>query len=76
MSNSPLFEEGLKVRKEVLGEDYVNKSMPAPMIHAHDGGVVDRVLLGRLMDAAGAGSPHPLDRQSGDAGRASTGPMS
>jgi len=27
MSNSPLFEEGLNVRKEVLGEDYVNKSI-------------------------------------------------
>src|SRR5882757_1616109 len=27
MSDSSLFEEGLKVRKEVLGEDYVNKSI-------------------------------------------------
>ena len=27
MSDSSLFEKGLKVRKEVLGEDYVNKSI-------------------------------------------------
>jgi 4-carboxymuconolactone decarboxylase len=27
MSQSPMFEKGLKVRKEVLGEDYVNKSI-------------------------------------------------
>jgi 4-carboxymuconolactone decarboxylase len=27
MSKSELFEKGLKVRKEVLGEDYVNKSI-------------------------------------------------
>src|ERR1700710_1743360 len=27
MSGSELFEKGLKVRKEVLGEDYVNKSI-------------------------------------------------
>lgn len=27
MTKSPLFEDGLKVRKEVLGEDYVNKSI-------------------------------------------------
>src|SRR5712672_1083774 len=27
MSDSGLFEKGLKVRKEVLGEDYVNKSI-------------------------------------------------
>jgi 4-carboxymuconolactone decarboxylase len=27
MSHSPLFEKGLQVRKEVLGEDYVNKSI-------------------------------------------------
>src|SRR3546814_3347363 len=27
MNENDLFEEGLKVRKEVLGEDYVNKSI-------------------------------------------------
>src|SRR6201995_1061496 len=27
MSGSPLFEKGLQVRKDVLGEDYVNKSI-------------------------------------------------
>ncbi len=27
MSEDTLFERGLKVRKEVLGEDYVNKSI-------------------------------------------------
>src|SRR6202795_1884185 len=27
MSDSSLFEKGLKVRKEVLGEDFVNKSI-------------------------------------------------
>ncbi|WP_271608854.1 carboxymuconolactone decarboxylase family protein, partial [Bradyrhizobium sp. CCBAU 21359] len=27
MSKTELFEKGLKVRKEVLGEDYVNKSI-------------------------------------------------
>jgi alkylhydroperoxidase/carboxymuconolactone decarboxylase family protein YurZ len=27
MSHSPLFEKGLKIRKEVLGEDYVTKSI-------------------------------------------------
>ena len=27
MSKSELFEKGLKVRKQVLGEDYVNKSI-------------------------------------------------
>ena len=27
MSEESLFEKGLKVRKEVLGEDYVNKSI-------------------------------------------------
>src|ERR1043166_5600215 len=27
MSQSPMFEKGLQVRKEVLGEDYVNKSI-------------------------------------------------
>jgi 4-carboxymuconolactone decarboxylase len=27
MSDSSLFEKGLKIRKEVLGEDYVNKSI-------------------------------------------------
>jgi len=27
MSEESLFERGLKVRKEVLGEDYVNKSI-------------------------------------------------
>ena len=27
MTGTPLFEKGLQVRKEVLGEDYVNKSI-------------------------------------------------
>ena len=65
---SELFDKGLKVRKEVLGEDYVNKSIAgADEFIPDDGRVVDRVLLGRVVDQAGSGPPHPQHRQSGDA---------
>jgi hypothetical protein len=73
-SNSPLLAKGLKISKQVLGEDHVNKSIAGVGEFARDdGGMVGRVLLGAFGQGP-AWPPCPLDRQSCDAGRAEGGP--
>src|ERR1700746_2062263 len=66
MSKTELFEKGLKVRKEVLGEDYVNKSIDGadefcwgalwtrPGLDRRTRSIVNLAMLGAL------GRPHEL----------------
>jgi hypothetical protein len=54
-SNSPLLAKGLKISKQVLGEDHVNKSIAGVGEFARDdGGMVGRVLLERLWTRPGS----------------------
>jgi len=63
------------VRKEVLGEDYVNKSIAgADEFTRTMAEWSTEFCWGALWTRPGLDRRHPLDRQSGDAGRAEPAP--
>ena len=72
---SELFDKGLKVRKEVLGEDYVNKSIAgADEFTRTMAEWSTEFCWGRAVDPAGHGPADPQHRQPGHARRAEPAP--
>ena len=55
MSEESLFEKGLKVRKEVLGEDYANKSIAGA--DEFVGKPFDAAVLGEVIERASGLQP-------------------